>query len=240
MKKILVAALAVSAASSMAVVKPYVGASVGYTLGQPSGVLGTDATSSSPENIYGTYAGKAIPLGVHAGVIDNDVVGAQLDLSYLLGQEQDISKQTDYKIKSTLTGVLLTPSIVVAAKGPFTPYAKFGLVFGFGLTDEQKVDGAKIEYTGGTAFGFEGALGGEFKVQERLGLTVELAAQSLKWAPTDAKITGNNLSKSYTLEDDGKSDGDIESLASATGSTARKPVYDLSNLAIKVGFNYHM
>lgn len=227
MKKILVAALAVSAASSMAVVKPYVGASIGYTLGQPSGRLGIESTSNSEENIYGTYGGNAIPVGVHAGVIDNDVVGAQVDLSYFLGQEQDVNKETTGNTKSTVSGVLLTPSVVIAAKGPFTPYAKFGLVFGFNMKNEFKTNGIKTEYTGGTAFGFEGALGGEFKMQERLGLTVELAAQSLKWAPTESEALG--ITTSY--EDD---------VNTTTTTTKLKNVQDLSNLAIKVGFNYHM
>jgi hypothetical protein len=226
MKKTL-AILALTAASSFAVVKPYVGASVGYTLGQPSGNLGTESTASTDENIYGTLGGGAIPLSVHAGVIDNGVVGAQIGMTYLMGQELEVDKESGVTTKSTLSGVLLTPAVVIAAKGPFTPFAKFGLVFGTNMKNEFKTSGIKTEYTGGTAFGFEGALGGEFAVQERLGLTLEVAAQSLKWAPTESETAG----VSRTYEDE---------INSTTGNVGLKRVQDLSNLAIKIGFNYRM
>lgn len=226
MKKTL-AILALTAASSFAVVKPYVGASIGYTLGQPSGILGVESNANSKENIYGTYGGGAIPMGVHAGVIDNGVVGAQIGMTYLMGQEQNIEKSVAGTVKSTVSGVLVTPSVVIAAKGPFTPFAKFGLVFGLNMLDEQKMNGSKAEFTGGTAFGFEGALGGEFAVQERLGLTVEVAAQSLKWAPTEIETAGITGS----FEDE---------VVTGTNNTGLKDVRDLSNLAIKIGFNYRM
>jgi hypothetical protein len=246
MKKILVAALAVSAISAMAETKPYFGASVGYALGQPSGNLGyersTSATGSitSINNKYGTLGGNMLPISAHAGIMDNSVVGAEIAATYILGLEQEtgkvsgIASSTD---KTTLSGMLLAPSIVIAAKGPFTPYAKFGVLLGFGMQAVTKTTGdytEKDEYSGGTAFGFQGALGGEFKApgQDKLGFTVELAAQSLKWAPTEDKNTddaGTVTTKSL-----------VDEHSISTKNESNKPVMDLSNLAIKVGFNYHM
>jgi len=241
MKKILVAALAVSAISAMAETKPYYGASVGYTFGQPSGYLGTEETNSSVTNKYGTGGGNIIPLSIHAGIMDNSVVGAEIEGTYLLGLEQETDKSStslsSTTTKNTLSGTLVTPSIVIAAKGPFTPYAKFGMVFGFGLTGTSKMTGDQTtqhEYTGGTAFGFQGALGGEFKApgQEKLGFTIELAAQSLKWAPTEDKKTDDaGAVTTTTLVDEHSYTAKNEDL---------KQVFDLSSLAIKVGFNYHM
>ncbi|MEN9353630.1 MAG: hypothetical protein RL318_955 [Fibrobacterota bacterium] len=238
MKKTL-AILSLAAASSFAVVKPYFGASLGYTLGQPSSNIGEEETSSSTKAVYGSPAGNAIPLGVHFGVMDNDVVGAQLDVSYLMGQEQETGKSPTGSSKSTLSGLLLTPSVVIAAKGPFTPYAKFGMIVGVNMSLDQKTTNAggsvKNEFTGGTAFGFEGALGGEFKLRERMGITLEFAAQNIKWAPTEGtntSITGLGINQTTTSYVD-------EHTIGAAHEALKEPK-DLSNLAIKIGINYHL
>ncbi len=233
MKKILSLSLCLGAVSAMAEIKPYVGASLGYTLGQPSGVLGTDKSSANvTKNIYGTDGGSALQMGVHGGVMDNGVVGAELGITYHNGMEQEVEKTLTGTTKRSVSGTLLTPSVVIAAKGPFVPYAKFGLVLGLGMGLEVSSPEGKGEASGGAAFGLAGALGGEFALQEKLGLTVELGAQSVKWCPSEGTSISSGISSATTFVD--------EVNTNSTANEELKTSYDLSNLAIKIGLNYHL
>lgn len=257
MKKILALSLCIGAVSAMAEMKPYFGGSLGYAFGLPSNVIGSNSSysyntvnstsASNGSRIFGSLGADALALSLHGGAMDNGVVGAELGLEYLKGFEQDLGKSTDSYITSTGTttttstdtwthsGFFLTPAVVIAAKGPFTPYAKFGLVLGLGQTGTMtshdvsatKDTTTKFEYSGGMSFGISGALGGEYRPNQHLGLFAELNARSVTWSP--GKYV--NGTRSRTLEDTWNSSDTTKA------GSVRIP---FSAVQLKIGVNYHL
>jgi len=227
MKVLFVSILALGAVSSFASADPYIGGAVGAALGVPGRTMGVDDN----ENIYGTEGGSTLHLDIHAGLKGSTGVGGELGLEWGRGSKQLMDRAGSAKTESAVSGIYLTPALVVATKGTFAPYAKFGMVVGFAMSkiEDNTVEVARVlyktrtEYTGGNAMGFLGAVGAEIRATPRAGIVLEIQGRNVVWTPEESE-TGV-----VTHYDD-----------SPSASQARKASIDLSSLQLRLGLNYSL
>jgi hypothetical protein len=144
--------------------------------------------------------GKGINFGGAFGYMFNKNVGAELGVSYLIGgktKARDISPNsiTDYTLTSNMFRI--NPSLIIASGfEKLNPYAKFGLVVGFGsvkygYTDNNDgdIEVRKRTLNGGAAIGLTSALGLMYDLSSKLSLFGELNMVNLSYAPTKGEYT---------------------------------------------------
>lgn len=225
MNKTTAAALLLFAAASFAG-QAYIGGGAGLAFGAPGRVLGQDGD----ENLYGSYGGDALNLGIHAGLRASGGVGGEIGLEWQNGFVQTTSKQGSAKTTSELTGVWITPALTVTSRGAsISPFARFGLVFGTGLNRKVEASavlaGAQVitrtEYSGGGAWGFQGGFGVEIKAAPRAAIVLELQGRDVQWIPAERE------SGTTVKYDDPPSAGE-----------ARSITVDLSSMQVRLGLNY--
>lgn len=226
-KTIAVAILLLSAASGFAG-QAYIGGGAGLAFGAPGRVLGMDGD----ENLYGSYGGDALNLGIHAGIRANGGVGGEIGLEWQNGFVQTTSKQGSAKTTSELTGVWITPALTVTSRGAsISPFARFGLVFGTGLNrvDERTavVAGQQVitrtEYNGGGAWGFLGGFGAEIKATPRASIVLELQGREVQWKPEEREA---GTTMKY---DDPASAGELQQVT-----------VDVGSMTVRLGLNYSL
>jgi hypothetical protein len=164
----------------------------------------------SAKNVKASYgAGGDFNIGI--GYKYNDVITFDLGFQYLISKKY----QTYYKQSYTGSGTpginnditttsakafLIEPTAIVNAgfwKG--APYTKLGLVFGFPtLTKDRSsfdnTDGTSAwmqtwKYNKGIAIGFQGALGMNWKLSEKMDLFSEIAFVSMTYYAKEGKMT---------------------------------------------------
>jgi hypothetical protein len=181
----------------------YLTANAGYSLGAGTQTLGSNYTSTgatySYEGVYGSY-GEGFKFGASAGYMFSKNLGAELGLSYWLGNTFKVNYKTTTSlttIKYSGSGFVAVPSIVVSANMEgINPYARFGLVLGILKVKQQyrsEQSGNTTEYTaedtGNLALGYAGALGVLVPSGGTLDFFAEAALHSVNYSPSQSEIT---------------------------------------------------
>lgn len=177
--------------------------------------------SGSTENVP-LSLGKGINLGGSVGYMFNDYIGIDVGLNYLLGGKTEatsyskstvIYPNTGEKIvsESNTKNVIYSrmfrviPAIIITPGfEKFNPYAKIGVVLGFGsfyTEDEISSSSTGVSapppyniinnqtFSGGMAFGFNGTFGASYNLNEKLSLFGEASFIGMSYSPTKSKIT---------------------------------------------------
>jgi hypothetical protein len=181
----------------------YVTANAGYGFGINKSTINdfTETATTYTYNLKSLSFGQGINLGGAIGFMFNKNMGAELGLSYLIGGK---TKSTDSYIdraeNSTYYGKMLkfNPSFIfTGGAGKFNPYAKMGLVIGFGSFNHDysvnyntgNVYITNYKWSGGIALGFSSALGAMYKLNNNLSLFGELNLISLSYSPEKMIVT---------------------------------------------------
>jgi len=174
--------------------------------------------------------GKGLNFGLNLGYMFNSNIGIDLQCSYLLGDETTSESKDNYtflninfydyekiSIKSQMFRV--NPSIIIASGfDKLDPYAKFGVIFGFGsinlnyldeeyennqLEDKEVV---KWKMDGGMAFGISSALGLMYHISDLISVYGELDLVGMSYAPikgvmTEYTVNGADKLPNLTTDD---------------------------------------
>lgn len=178
--------------------------------------------------------GKGLDFGLNLGYMFNDNLGIDLQCSYLLGDESaGESKYTytffntkyyDYEKTSIKSQMLrVNPSIIIASGfGKLDPYAKFGVILGFGsitsnylseeYEDDQLQDKTVQEWklNGGMAFGLSSALGLMYHISDLISVYGELNIVGMSYAPTKGVMTEYTINGSDYLPNLTTNDKEID------------------------------
>ncbi|HLG35354.1 MAG TPA: outer membrane beta-barrel protein [Bacteroidia bacterium] len=171
----------------------YVTAGLGYGLPSPTTVIGTTTSTTSAENILGSY-GKGINFGVGVGYMFTENIGAEIGFSYLSGAEYEYTILDSAFLQTGHTSgkiMRLMPALKVTAGKDNFLYAKFGLVLGFGGEIKSDLAGSFGGFTisqnatseGGSSMGWVAALGADFPINDMISIYAELNSISQTWAP---------------------------------------------------------
>lgn len=155
----------------------------GYGLGVQKLIMGEAYTSTTTENIYGSFGGNwGFYLG--GGMELNKFIDFEVDLGYQNGRSVTVPNTF---LSRTFTGRLIyfTPSLSfkTAIDENISPYAKFGLLTGLPLTKVNVSDEDK-RFSGGFPLGVTEAIGLNFNATDNLKFFVELTHQSMIYKPT--------------------------------------------------------
>lgn len=166
--------------------------------------------------------GKGLNFGVAFGYMFNDNIGAELGLGYFLGGKSTFSQkyvdEVDATLNSTLTGEIyanqmrINPSLVVSTDfHDFVPYAKFGVVVGFGtkVTETYSYEDLASDYNtvqtfeskGGIAFGVNATLGFLYQLNKKTGIFLELTSTAMSYAPKERNLTAYTVGGKNELND---------------------------------------
>ena len=165
----------------------------------------------------GNY-GQGLSFGFKGGYMFSKNVGMELRMSYLIGSKKefissyvnvDSSLATITQGDGTITldkikMVRMNPAVKLTLGESARPYFLMGLILGFGtsysrieqttitttgsINDTTTIETAR-EYSGGTAFGFNGAFGVDIDLTDNFVLFGELNFSSISWAAKKSKLT---------------------------------------------------
>lgn len=149
-----------------------------------------------------TYSfGKGTNVGINIGYMFNRNVGVELGADYLLGGKNNFKIKEEDDISETSVHakmIQLRPTMRIAAgKDKINPYAKVGLVIGVGgsidseleITDGTDKTSVILVKDQGIAFGFTGAGGVDFSINEKMSIFSEISFTGLSFNPKKGKIT---------------------------------------------------
>lgn len=186
----------------------------GYGLPYPSQYLGSNSTydaRSTPtttdnEAVYGSMA-DGLRIGGEIGYSVNEWIVLGLAARYEASSEVETSNSSIYQTYRTegvrtgsITAISFLPSVVYILPGEvWRPYARVNGYIGiptqivkydYTTTEATGVDYSyEIEYTGGTAWGFGGGIGFEYKVSPTMSMLAEIVSENWTWAPTEGEYT---------------------------------------------------
>jgi outer membrane protein W len=200
---LLVLGLALSCATSAQGV--YFGVGGGYGFSAAKDQLGPDskttiaAASSSTTYTSKTFSlGKGVSFGAYGGYMVNKNIGAELGIGYLIGGKTVTTNEVvsptpgqSYTSTGTLKSSMLrlTPAIrIEAGEGTIRPYGVIGLIIGLAPKATMESDSAGVHdqittYSGRTSWGFHGAIGVKYAVNDKIGIFAELSGNYQSWAP---------------------------------------------------------
>lgn len=210
----------------------------------------------------GSYgAGLRGVLGLGTMVTDN--VGLELNVFYLMGYPQQsyfnmyVDEHTD-KSTTSSSGKMLAfaPSLLVTSKGRLiNPYAKAGLVISkpkiiqetTRIFADDQVYTNVFEVNGKTALGFQGGIGANYKISERLSLFSEVSFVMLSFTPVKGKTTSylvNGEDHLGSLSESQKGTEFVTSISSNEIGDASKPRQSFNNplpfnhVGIQIGIQF--
>jgi hypothetical protein len=164
----------------------FIKAGAGYGLGIQRLILDQSYTTTSTENIYGSFGGSwGFYLG--GGVELNKFVDLEADLGYQNGRSVMVENGFNSK---NFTGrfIYFNPSLTfkTAIDENISPYAKIGIITGFPLM-KVIVYNEEKKFRGGIPLGVNEALGLNFNATDNLKFFVELYHQTMIYKPTKRK-----------------------------------------------------
>lgn len=179
--------------------------------------------------------GKGLNFGGAFGYMFNKNIGAELGISYLLGDK--------FKAKETYSGVTnnltlsskmlrINPSFVIAAGfEKINPYAKLGLVIGYGsilFDNNANEDGAivvrEMKLNGGMALGLSSGIGAIFNQSDKMSFYSELTMVNLAYAPTKGEVTSATFNGVDNLPNMSISEKNVEFVDHYTYNSSNPPV----------------
>jgi len=192
----------------------YTGFDAGYGLKIPSSINNWNYDNISSINAASTHdkinfsLGKGLYIGLTGGYKISEIASVELNVSCLSGSPVKANnKATDtagtyyvdmnYSMKAGM--VYLNPAfqISMSPEKKFNPYAKFGIIFGFGKLNET-INGMyytgeywdmNIVYRDGHALGFSSSLGVVYKVSDLLNVFCEARLNALSYSPNKNVLT---------------------------------------------------
>ena len=237
-----------------------------------SSIHNTDTVSI----VAGSY-GKGLPLAVTAGYQFNEHIAAELELEYFFGAGYQFRSTyadsnsysnyyvtTDNKISDISMfrfnpafkistgnhvkiymrlGVLISVAAKYASEYTFTDNS-YGFLTGISSYTTQDIS---EKYSHGTALGFNGAAGAEYKICNHVQLFGEARFTSLSWAPAHSEVTKNiingtdeiPLSTTSQLQTDFVNDYTVTfPLDPSSPSKQFKHFVPFNSLGIKLGVVY--
>jgi hypothetical protein len=192
---------------------PLATSSIGENLTRKEVYAPTGTTyTNSVKGIKASY-GKGLDFNFAVGYKINQNFIIDLNFIYLLGSKYETGSTYRYdsgtyiEIEDDITttsakGFLINPSVIFSAGfGKAAPYARFGLIAGTPTLSSvtnayyngDGVDSTIIkgEYKKGLAFGFQGAVGMNWKLSEKLDLFTEVNFIGMAYYPGEYNITQN-------------------------------------------------
>jgi outer membrane protein W len=184
----------------------YISLNGGYGFSASSENIGvnytqTSTTSSQSENVYGSF-GKGMNFGGAIGYNFNSHIGAEIGLGYRIGSE---IKNSSIPLSGTINETVrsakmfeIKPTLVISAgMKKINPYAKFGLLLANAKITENKTrtnttntnyEKTSEEFKGGMQLGFQGGIGSDFMITEKIAIFAELNLTSLTYKPTESEF----------------------------------------------------
>jgi len=161
---------------------------------------------------------------VGGGFMFSEFIGAELNVQYTMGKKFETgykyryiySSTTDYRdeevMESFSNTIFINPSIVVTpGAGTKVPYGRFGIVAAStNLKTERSVysegdgiyqESEKWEYTGGMGFGFQGAVGMNWMIHDKIDIFTEVNFVSMTYYAQEGKMVERKQNGVNTLPD---------------------------------------
>jgi len=184
-------------------------------------------TTNSVEGVNGSY-GSGVNFNFAFGYKFNENFIFDISSQYLVSNKyrtynKDIYTSTadpqfpftgvdNYITTSSAKGLFLNPSLIFSAGfGKAAPYGRFGFVFGspkvimkgsyYYNGDGIDSTATSWEYSKGISFGFQGAIGMNWKLTEKMDLYTELNFLSLTYYAGEYNLTKSISSDGFTITD---------------------------------------
>lgn len=246
----------------------YVKLNGGYNMGIIS-YNGSNQTQSGTVTSYEKVPfslSSGIQFGGAAGYMFNKFIGAELGVSYLIGNtvsmmDKSNTSSTSENVSSRLLNFM--PSLVITPGfEKLNPYAKFGLSLGSAsITDKMETtnnNGSSITtstqtrvFDGGMAIGFMGTLGMSYKINDKVSLIGELNIASVSYSPTKSEYTEYKQNGIDMLPSMPKSQKNVEFVDSysqdnnsqSDPNSPRKsiaPSFPFSSIGVNIGVMYRL
>lgn len=200
--------------------------------------------------------GKGINLNGAFGYMFNDNFGAELGVNYLMSSAWEaksteisgtsFSDVTVNTIDASMTRI--NPMFVLQSESStITPYAKLGMVIGFGsikntISSTQKSFGnelkiaGEVELSGGIGIGFNAAIGANFEIGDNMFLFGELAFVNMSYSPTNGEFTKFSVNGEDNLSDMDVSDKKVVFVDSYEQSGTQPSTEPSKDLKQKIPF----
>jgi hypothetical protein len=204
LKVILYSSLLVLSSSLSFAQQWYLGLGGGY--GFP--VAGQSVASYSTAYAFTTQTlsyGKGDNYGAYGGYMFNKYIGAQLGVSYIAGGTtfttaySDLVGVTNYLYTTTQYGDMLRliPAVrLQCGTDRLKPYVNIGFIAGIATTvtyGNSSFAGEYYKFSGGSSFGFHGALGFQFICSKVFALFAEAAVYYQNYAPAQETTPSGNI-----------------------------------------------
>lgn len=204
----------------------YINVGGGYNLGIANQSLLYNYESTNDiekaENVK-ISLGKGLDFGLNLGYMFNSNLGIDLQCTYLLGDEATGESKSTYtfyntkyydyeKISIKSQMIRVNPSIIIASGfEKLDPYAKFGVILGFGsitcsylgedyINDQlQNKEVQEWKLNGGMAFGLSSTLGLMYHISDLISVYGELNLVGMSYAPTKGVMTKYTVNGSDRL-----------------------------------------
>lgn len=216
---------------------------------------------------HGTY-GEGVSFKLHGGYFITENISTELEIGYLIGRSYTLTRSEINSNQSTFqsykTGgnmLMLTPSVRYGIlKGRFYPYMRVGLVVGvltklnFERHRESRVVGfpnsesvSRYELSGGAGVGVSFSLGTDFKVTDRMSVSLSLSALGMSYAPEKGELVKYDLNGENRLTTMSVKEKEISFQENAVlggttvGDEARempKIYFPFSSIEIRTGITY--
>lgn len=206
MKKLILPVLAVMTLGT-ASAQFNLGISVGYGIGSPGHVLGTNTTvesngSYSEKNIYGTL-GNGIQANLTPGYMFGEHFGIELGLNGFFGSKTTLTEASlptgDAKHTQQSSQFRISPAFIVKSGGEkISVYARSGLILPLIGSVKSEINDAtnpalvtmmELKTTGKVSLGYTGAVGLNVHFGKKLGFFAEVGANSLRVKSKETELT---------------------------------------------------
>jgi hypothetical protein len=252
----------------------YVGFNAGYGFGMGSFTASNSTYTQKTigytrtEDAVNLSFGKGLNIAGTFGYMFNKNVGAELGISYLIGGKTTITDKATYTNSSSLdtynysaSMLRINPTIVVTAglEG-INPYAKFGVIVGFGSYTVDNVSSTTNtlgttedlfteKYSGGMAIGVNAGVGAFYNLSDNLALFGELNMVNLSYAATKSIFTVNSINgedQLSTMTTSQKETNYVDSytydsaatVSTSTASSGQKAKVPFGSFGINIGVKF--
>ncbi|MEO7990725.1 MAG: hypothetical protein ABI663_14350 [Chryseolinea sp.] len=173
--------------------------------------------NSSTKNVSGSY-GSGMNFNLGGGFMFNEFLGAELNVQYSQGKKYETGNSSTYLSDSYTSsqklvtqnfskGIYLNPSFVITTnRGSKIPYGRFGVILGAPKVmgeesstsevsyypDIVNVRTRKWEYTKGLTVGFQGSVGMNWMLSDKIDLFTEVNFVSMTYYAEEYELTEDN------------------------------------------------